>query len=222
MDDVFFARQPSLIEQTDDTAVLFSREILEKRYTAGQVKELERLKTAIIMLLPVWPVADIARQLGMSTRTVSALAAAEAQKVAASKNTMVGVLRSSAMRNLALMRGKEDGAKYGELAVALGILMDKAKDLELTGSVAEESFVREERDRAAAVATVQALRRQALGDGGATDSASSGEALNAKGLRECASGNQGADAGGDGAGRAEPGGPGPADQGVGGGSPPVP
>ena len=219
MDDVFFARQPSLISGEDDSAVLFPREVLEKRYTAGQVKELERLRTAIIMLLPIWPVADIARQLGMSTRTINSLAAAEAQKVAASKNSMVGVLRSSAMRNLALMRGKEDSAKYGELAVALGILMDKARDLDMTGSVGEESIVREERDRAAAVAAVAEMRKRALALACATDCVSSGESLHTKGLRTVEAGNHGGDAGSAGAAGAGPG-PGEGAAGVGGGSPP--
>jgi hypothetical protein len=158
--------QQPLIEFEDDAAVLFSQEEMKVRYTARQVSELERLREAVFMLLPAWPIEDIARRLHMNTRTVRALAAQDAEKLAGSKRDFTNVLRSTAARWLALARTRESEATFQQLAIGLGIIMDKARDLELMGLDGEKEFVKEDVDR------VEAARRlRALMAGGAQEPA---------------------------------------------------
>ena len=162
--DFFMAdeKQAVLLEVEDSDGVLFSREERKARYTARQVSELERLREAVFMLLPAWPIEDIARRLHMNTRTVRALAAQDAEKLAGSKRDFTNVLRSTADRWLALARTRESEATFQQLAIGLGIIMDKARDLELMGLAPENEALKENVDRVAAAAELRRMLTEDL------------------------------------------------------------
>ena len=174
-----------LFDGIDDAALLFTPEQLRKNYTAGQVSKLEQLREAVFMLIPMWPTEDIARHLKLSTRTVRALSATDAEKVAGSKREFIGHLRSTAGRWLALARTREHEANFQQLAIGLGIILDKARDLEGldTGEVGEKESVKEAEEHAAAAAKLRAWFEEGVaGSPPATDLQSKPQALIANGL----------------------------------------
>jgi hypothetical protein len=157
-DKILALDQPVLLEEIESEGVLFSREEMAKRYTAKQVSKLEQLREAVFMLLPMWPVEDIARRLKMTQRTVRALAASDSTKVTGSKRDFVNVLRSTAARWLALARTREHEASFAQLAIGLGIILDKARDLESTldtGQSDDRERLQQAEDHAAAVARLR-------------------------------------------------------------------
>jgi len=149
---------PMLFDDIDDAALLFTPEQMRKNYAAAQVSKLEQLREAVFMLIPMWPTEDIARHLKLSTRTVRALSASDCQKVAGSKREFTNVLRSTAARWLALARTREHEANFQQLAIGLGIILDKARDLEGldTGGMGEKEIAKEAEDHAAVAAKLRA------------------------------------------------------------------
>lgn len=199
-DELLMPRQLTLLDATDDAAVLFPREQLEKCYTAGQVKEIERLRKAVCMLLLAgFPKEEIAKRLGMSTRTIEAVGMEMMNEVAGSKTVLVSSLRRTAAAALGLIRMRLSEATVAQLAVVVGVTLDKARDLELTGLGGEEKVLTEERDKAAAILELTALRDRLLGVGKTTDLPSNGGTLNSNDLHKIDSGCGGIDAGDKGA-----------------------
>ena len=158
---------PMLFDGIDDAALLFTPEQMRKNYTAGQVSKLEQLREAVFMLIPMWPTEDIARHLKLSTRTVRALTATNSEKVAGSKREFTHVLRSTAARWLALARTREHEANFQQLAIGLGIILDKARDLESldTGGIGEKEIVKEAEDHALAAAKLREWFDRGAADG---------------------------------------------------------
>lgn len=153
--------QRALIELEDDSALLFSVEERRKRYTAAQAAELERLHTSVLMLLSSWPVDAIARELHLNTRTVRALAAMSAEKVAGFKKEFGEMLLRTGARWVALARTKEHEASFRDLNIGAGIVMDHARELALMGQVGEEPATKEDQDHVAAALALRALMDQA-------------------------------------------------------------
>lgn len=159
--------QPALFELEDDSALLFEPEEMRKRYTAQQADKLERLKTSVLMLLSSWPVEDIARHLHLNTRTVRALAAQSAEKVAGFNKEFGDMLVRTGARWIALARTREQDASFKDLNIGAGIVIEKASALLAMGQVAEERETKEVTDH---VQAADALRRlMASGDTISTD-----------------------------------------------------
>lgn len=149
--------QPALFVGEEDAAILFPPEVLRKRYTAEHAAELERLATAICMLLPTWPVETIARQLHVNLRTVRALAAREAEKVAGCSSGCAEVLMRTGFRWVALARSREHEAGFKDLTVGAGIIMQHARDLAAMGQIEQEKSTKEVVDHAEAAAELRRL-----------------------------------------------------------------
>ncbi len=168
-------KQGAFFWSEHDGALLLPPEERRKRYTGKQAAELERLHTAVLMLLPSWPVEDIARNLRLSTRTVRAVAAQSGEKVAGFNKEFAEVLIRTGARWVALAMTKEGDASFRDLNIGAGIVMDHARDLLLMGAMGEEKIVKEETDHARAA---QALRDLALRAVAPPDTVSVGHPLN--------------------------------------------
>ncbi len=154
-----------LFDAIDDSALLYTpTQLKAKRYTAKQISKLGQVREAVFMLLPMWPVEDIARRLGLNKRTVTALAAADTEKVARTSGEFKNLLRSTASRWLAIARSREHEASFQQLVIGLGILLDKARDLDMLGQMgdtSEKEIVKADEDRAAVVSGLRAWFDQA-------------------------------------------------------------
>lgn len=151
-------QQPVLFQgPEDDNALLLPAEERRKRYTASQAAELERLHAAVMMLLACWPVEAIARELNLNTRTVRALAARDAEKVAGLEKGFADILLRTGARWIALARTREHEASFRDLNIGAGILMDHARALAMMGQVEGEAATKEVQDHAEAAAALRAL-----------------------------------------------------------------
>jgi hypothetical protein len=132
--------QALLFEPQEDPALLFCDEELAKRYTADQACKLRWKREAIVMLIAAgWPTEDIARRLEVNTRTVRALAARDAEKVAGSLKSLGGAMLQTGARWFGLARAKESEAQFRDLAIAGGIALQRGGELLAMGEVAEET-----------------------------------------------------------------------------------
>lgn len=157
--------QPALFELQEDGALLFSNDECVKRYTAEQAKNLEWKRNAIILLLGSdWPVETIASQLHISTRTVRAIAARNAQEVAGSSKMFARICQGLGARWLGLAKTKEHEASFLQLATAGAIAVDKAVLLDSMGQLADVAETKETPDRAQAMAALRALMSSPAAD----------------------------------------------------------
>lgn len=195
--------QAVLFELEDDSALLLPAEQVQKRYTAEQADKIERLREAVLMLVPCWPVERIASQLHLSTRTVRTLALGSSEKVAGfSREYGESLLRLSA-RWLALARMKEDEASPKDLAVMAGIVMQNARDLVAIGQLDGAKETKEEQDHLAAATALRRLMDQAApAEASSVDSQSTESPLKESDLRQISQFGAADGAGEDPAGRA--------------------
>lgn len=177
------SEQPALFSanELDDAALLLPRHEREKRYTAEQAMELDRLATAVLMLLPNWPVEAIASQLHLSTRTVKALAAQSAEKVAGFNKEFAGMLLRTGARWVGLARTIEHTANFRDLNIGAGIVMDHARELAAMGEGMETAETKEDADHCAAALELRRLMESTPGAGleaGTADALSGGSSTN--------------------------------------------
>jgi hypothetical protein len=150
--------QALLFEPEEESALLFGDEELTKRYTADQACKLRWKREAIVMLVAAgWPTEDIARRLEVNTRTVRALAARDAEKVAGSLKTLGGAMLQTGARWFGLARAKESEAQFRDLAIAGGIALQRGGELLAMGEVAEESSPKRELERSGAAERLRAM-----------------------------------------------------------------
>lgn len=164
--------QPALFSPEDDSALLFSVEEVRKRYTAAQAEKLEWKRTAILMLLASdWPVETICRELNVSFRTVKALAAVHAQKVAGFNKEFAQILLQTGARFIGIARTKEQDASFKDLMIGAGIVMQHARETFMMGEVGEEKVVKGDEDRAAAAAELRRMMAAIAQPGGSVQEA---------------------------------------------------
>lgn len=137
------------LEEDDGLFLLLPKEELQrvKQYTAASLRKWERLREAIAMLLPWWPLDEIAKKLHVSEKTLREFASRESEKVALSGKELAAVCRSAAARALTIAKAKEHGATYPQLILGAKLMIDAAGQLEQTGLVGEEKVVMEDRAR---------------------------------------------------------------------------
>lgn len=127
--------QLSLIEAESDEALLLSREDAAKRYTARSAEKLEWRRDCILALtgcgLPVDYVASVAH---CSARIVRLLGAKYAQAAAQSTQQMSRVLAGLAMKAAFHLDQKLPDAKPNELAVTLGIALQRKQEMDAGGA----------------------------------------------------------------------------------------
>lgn len=137
--------QPALFEPTDADAFFLDSAELTKRYTAAQVRKIESVRELVLMAVSSgWPVEDIASAAHLNTRTVLALAARDAEKVAGNIKGFSRCLHGLGARWYALARAKEDSANFIQLAQAASFAVQRGSELlavAAMGEVSEENVV---------------------------------------------------------------------------------
>jgi hypothetical protein len=138
--------------------LLLPRAEVERRVKNGTtLKRLEQLREAVVMLLPVWSLRDIATRLGVGVETLRQFAVNEAEKVGTTTAELKAVYRSKSLRWAALAQVKEDTAQFRDLVLASKLFADIAIGLEATGLIGDEKVVKENRDRQLAAAQIRQL-----------------------------------------------------------------
>lgn len=111
---------------------------LSKRYTAAQAREIEGKRELIIKCIAAgFPIEDIARDGRVSIRTVTALAALDAEKVAGNLRSHAQAMRLMSARALGIMRAKEGEATYIQAATAASYLAQRANEAEVVAGMGE-------------------------------------------------------------------------------------
>lgn len=129
-----FVEQPMLFEDIDSAAFLLSSEELAKRYTGAQCKAVESVRElARMALLSGWPINEVARVSGMNHRTLSALAFAEAAKVATDLKTLAQSLLATGAGWYGLARAQQADAPFAQLAQQGSFAISRA--IEVLGAV---------------------------------------------------------------------------------------
>lgn len=149
--------EPLLFEDDGPFFLLPPEEVKRKCRTGASLRRIERLREAVAMLLPAWPIQEISRHLKVSQDTLRAFAAVEAEKVSECTIAFKAALQSTAFRWLALARGREHEASFKDLVVGLGMVLDMLNELNKTGLVAEEKAAKEDERRLEAEAALQAV-----------------------------------------------------------------
>lgn len=154
--------EPALFELEEDDGLFLLLPPGElqkvKGYTASSLRKWERLREAVSMLLPWWPLDEIAKHLHVSEKTLREFARRESEKVALSGKELGAVCRSAAARALFIAKSKESGATYPQLMLGAKLMIDAAGQLEQTGLVGEEKVVKEDRARMDGLARLRAMR----------------------------------------------------------------
>ncbi len=118
--------QLALLDADADDALFVPREDLAKRYTAEQAKGIEAKGETILVLFGYGvPVERIAQLQHVNVRTVNALVAKSAEKVARNRQECAQALHTLGMGWFGLAKAKEHEAKFSELVVAGGIAMQR-------------------------------------------------------------------------------------------------
>lgn len=126
--------QPALFDGESDDALFLERADLEKRYTAVQAMKIDSRRELICLAVASgWPVERIAVAGRCSTRTVRALAAREAEKVALGTADYVKILRQKCARWLVLAGTKDVDASFKDLIAAVSYLGNQANQMEAAG-----------------------------------------------------------------------------------------
>jgi hypothetical protein len=137
-----------LFSAESDEALFLDSDVVAKRYTAKQAEAIDFKREAIVMLVAAgWPTETIASRLGVSTRTVGALMARNAEKVAGDKKTFGKMLHNFSAHWFGLARAKEHTAKFTDLVIAAGIAAQRGTELLQTGEVVEENVLQIDGDR---------------------------------------------------------------------------
>jgi hypothetical protein len=147
------------LEPSDGLFLLMPKEELlrVKQYTASSLRKWERLREAIAMLLPWWPLDEIAQKLHVSEKTLREFAARESEKVALSGKELASVCQSAPARAQMIAKAKEHGTTYPQLVLGAKLMIDAAGQLEQTGLVCEEKVLKEDRARLEGMATIRAM-----------------------------------------------------------------
>lgn len=154
-------REPCLFDSEEEAGLFLllpDEELKQKVKTAASLRKVERLKEAVLMLLPAWPLKEISRHLGISRETLAVFASRESEKVGHSVVEFKQVLRSTAARWLFIASLKEQDATFPQLTLGVKLMMDAAAQLEQTGLVAEEKVIKEDRKRLDAVERLNRMR----------------------------------------------------------------
>lgn len=121
-----------------DAAFFLSSEQLRKRYTATQVREVEGKRELILMCIAAGFQWDyIAEKARVSSRTVTALAARDAEKVAGNLKEFGLAIRATAARWYGLARGKEHEASFIQLAQAASFALQRSNEIEVIAGMGE-------------------------------------------------------------------------------------
>jgi hypothetical protein len=123
--------QAALFDGESDDSLFIVREELERRYTAEQARKIDSRRELIVLAVAGgWPVERIAAAARCSCRTVRALAAREAEKVACSTRDYAKILRACSMRWLALAKTRDTEANFKDLVSGASFLGSQATAIE--------------------------------------------------------------------------------------------
>jgi hypothetical protein len=132
--------QLSLIEAESDDALFTPSPDLPKRYTAEQARNIEAKRDMILLLFGTGiPVERIAATAKVNRRTVEALVAKDAERVALNRQEFAQTLHRLGASWFGLAKTKEHEAKFSELVVAAGIATQRGNEVGLLGASAEET-----------------------------------------------------------------------------------
>lgn len=149
MDEI---KQIELIEAGSDEALLLDYEDARKRYTARSAEKLAWRRDCILALLGCGlPVDVVAEKAHVSNRIVSLLGSKYAQLVAANSKTFAQTLKGAAAEALFHCKQKMKDAKYGELAVSVGIFAQRGQEAELAGAAHDPGSIEVESESPAVV-----------------------------------------------------------------------
>ena len=132
--------QAALFTEPEFEAGLFlSGDEMRKRYTGEQATKMEWRKNACIRMLAYGiPAEDIAQDLHMNLRTITALAAQNGKQLAAFSEKFAGELMASAAADIALAETKRHEASFKDLHIGAGIKMQHAMGVKLVADTGPE------------------------------------------------------------------------------------
>lgn len=132
--------QMLLIEAESDAALLLPELERRKRYTAGQVQQIEWKLGCILTMLAagVIPLEEIAQRAHVNFRTVQELATRYAERIGQDAGRYAEYALAKSAKMAFLMDQKAEAASPRDLAVMHQVLRDTAINLRALGSGAEE------------------------------------------------------------------------------------